>query len=198
MSPKLLNVIGILLEFISFFFTLPQIMGEKRLEAWEQSFEKILLKSPRDIGLVGLYTLPFVVLWIRLFERDDLSAISSGIALVWFMVLLSIMTGEKVNIQPRTRILGMIILSIPVFVMVVIILIDLHPNSLGEILHLLWLAAAPTLVTTFLVLFITVAPLYVLRWLNNFPDAHERLLIFGASLFGLGLAFQLIGAFLNP
>jgi hypothetical protein len=198
MSPKTLNVLGILLEFISFFFTLPQIIGENRLLALEEKFEKFLLKSPRDIGLVGLYSLPFVVLWIRLFERADLSAISASIALIWFMVLLSIMTGEKVNISPRTRVIGMAILAIPVLLLAAITLIDLHPKSFAEVLHLVWLAAAPTVVTTALVLFVTVAPLQLLRWLNNFPDLHERLLIFGASLFALGLAFQLIGAFLNP
>lgn len=198
MSPRTFNVIGILLEFLSFFLTLPQILGEKRLEAWEQAFEKILLKSPRDIGLVGLYSLPFVVLWIRLFERAELSAISSGIALVWFMVLLSIMTGEKVDLEPRTRVIGMMILSIPVLLLVIITLIDLRPSSLAEIIHLIWLAAAPTLVTTLMVLFITVVPLHVLRWLNNFPDLHERLLILGATLFAIGLVFQLSGAFLSP
>jgi hypothetical protein len=178
MSPKTLNVLGILLEFISFFFTLPQIIGEQRLMALEDKFEKFLLKTPRDVGLVGLYSLPFVVLWIRLFERADLSAISAGIALIWFMVLLSIMTAEKVNISPRARVTGMIILSIPVLLLAAVTLIDLHPKSFAEVLHLVWLAAAPTVVTTALVLFVTVAPLQLLRWLNNFRDFIVSVLFF--------------------
>ncbi|MCB9136220.1 MAG: hypothetical protein H6636_12395 [Anaerolineales bacterium] len=194
MSPRVLNIIGILLEFVSFFFTLPQIVGEKRLEAWEHSFEKILLKSPRDIGLVGLYSLPFVVLWIRLFERAELSAISSGIALVWFMVLLSIVTGEKVNLQPRTRVVTMFILAVPVVILAAIILIDLHPDSPAEVLQLVWLAAAPTLVTTGLVLFVTIVPITIIRLLNKYGDENERLLMFGAGIFAVGLALQLIGA----
>jgi hypothetical protein len=49
---KVLNLLGVVLEFLSFWFAAPEILGEERLRALERGLEKGMKQLPNALGIV--------------------------------------------------------------------------------------------------------------------------------------------------
>lgn len=59
---KWLNRIGMLFEFLSFWFAVPEIVGEERLRALERKVESVLKLTPKAVAVVAVMTAMVVLL----------------------------------------------------------------------------------------------------------------------------------------
>ena len=75
---KLLNLLGVMLEFLSFWFAAPEILGEERLKALEQGLEK------------GIKQFPLTLLWVAMLAALALMLVIMA-AMVWVTVTLVLM-----------------------------------------------------------------------------------------------------------
>jgi hypothetical protein len=60
---KALNLLGIVLEFLSFWFAAPEILGERRLRAIERRLEKGIEKSPLTLLWVAMVA-ALALMWV--------------------------------------------------------------------------------------------------------------------------------------
>ena len=98
---KWLNCLGIVLEYCSFWFAAPELLGEERLSALENSLEQVLLAQIKVV-------LPRRTFWLRVANRIiwlrkkvfQLRVVSLGFALIVAVLLLVLVLMKGAAMSP--------------------------------------------------------------------------------------------------
>lgn len=207
-----LNRVGLVFDFMAFWFAAPEILGVDRLRAIENKLEQGLQRLP-----IVVYLFSFVAyIVISNLTKSQLSLMPNTTSIIlqilslWFVVA-SIVYGllyfpaeftrdkplpdnmlemiQQSNWPPLFQIIGSIIITgfLPSFLVTII----LGPSKLSEF-GLLFNAAFVAVVATHLTIpFIRL----VLAVLANDESIRQRWFLTGALLFVLGFVFQFVATF---
>ena len=101
------NRVGIVLEFLSFWFAAPEILGEERLRKLERRVEKGVIVLPEVLFVVGVAVMFLIIIPLTLNERISWSVATLMIVVVSVLVLLLLpLAMQGVVIPPLLRILA--------------------------------------------------------------------------------------------
>ena len=108
---KLLNLLGIVLEFLSFWFAAPEILGEERLRAMERGLEKGIKLLPAVVGarwtVLAVGMVVTVMVQVAMEEPRNLLGLTAltAVAVGTGMAVVTITLKEKV-VEPVLRVLA--------------------------------------------------------------------------------------------
>jgi len=213
---NLLNRIGIILEYLAFWFAAPEILGEERLSKLEQLAARLLTKllqyeSPRR--QIGLWLAVLVIASLALYlgfilpaSADKIIVNSAGaIAITWTLfILVLIVKPEReltdVNFHGERNITVAIYLlfSILAFILVAVLLwLEKRPASIGDFFDLLRIVFQPSLIATAVLLPFSrfISPTLWLIEKFNGRRVRQHSLYIGIVIFHLGMGLQFLATF---
>ena len=214
------NRVGIVLEFLSFWFAAPEILGEKRLRALERRVEREVRGLPSMVGIsmLAATVAVFVVVWVLeqgpSSSRGDIvfgvlmfALIVGLLPRVWRDLVEAFDFLMKLSSLERRRVTVIVLAVLPVagVVSVALLRLGLQWERMGEMPRwldmLIWLSfcvllgAAFTLGTQLALILQDKVVQPLLRVLADDKRIRQRSLAVGAVLFVVGFLLQLAATF---
>jgi hypothetical protein len=196
-----LTRIGIVLEILSFWFAVPEILGEQRLAAMEGKLARWLGRLPKDVGITGIIMAMIFATWVRFHEsRTALGAVSGTFTMMMVLFLFPFFVQDEEDGLHDVRAYALIPATVFLIAFVVgglFLANEYQTDSWSEVGWLLWWAAQPNLLLLLLVLGITLVPPRLIRVFADNRRARLHSLLFAAVLLHTGLILQFAATFLQ-
>ena len=182
------NRVGIALEFLSFWFAAPEILGKRRLRAMERKVERVIRALPLALLMLFFWTAMVVLtVWF-------------GILWGWRMLLVALAVvlaiGAVLKIMLRQALLDLVLLEWELVMMVGVfwkLIVESPWSSVTLLLLLVFMMATGGMMLVHIYGPKVVQPL--LRLLADDARIRQRSLAVGAVLFVVGFLLQLIATF---